>query len=122
MGSLLFADMIPWAAVALNNKLCGFQPIVDPSTGKITGYKTDVGGADTVFPFSNAKKISLDLNLSCSNSYNFGDVNHVTCTILINENNSVSAQNTNIRYKATDSGGQTVDAVASLTNISVLSV
>ncbi|MCM1232988.1 MAG: hypothetical protein NC489_22920 [Ruminococcus flavefaciens] len=31
--------------------LHGFTPILD-STGKITGYKTAVGGADTVFPFS----------------------------------------------------------------------
>ena len=36
--------------VALNDKLAGFEPILD-STGKITGYKTNVGGADTVFPF-----------------------------------------------------------------------
>lgn len=27
--------------------------IYDDATGKITGYKTSVGGADTVFPFSN---------------------------------------------------------------------
>ena len=30
----------------------GFHPIIDPETGKITGYKTAVGGADTVFPFN----------------------------------------------------------------------
>lgn len=35
---------------ALNNKLAGFEPILN-SAGKITGYKTDIGGADTVFPF-----------------------------------------------------------------------
>ena len=35
----------------LNNKLAGFEPVLD-STGKITGYKTNIGGADTVFPFS----------------------------------------------------------------------
>lgn len=35
----------------LNDKLAGFEPVLD-STGKITGYKTNVGGADTVFPFS----------------------------------------------------------------------
>ena len=34
----------------LNDKLAGFEPVLD-STGKITGYKTNVGGADTVFPF-----------------------------------------------------------------------
>lgn len=34
-----------------NEKLKDFEPILD-STGKITGYKTSVGGADTVFPFN----------------------------------------------------------------------
>lgn len=34
--------------------LKGFTPILDPS-GKIIGYKTSVGGADTVFPFSGGK-------------------------------------------------------------------
>lgn len=34
----------------LNMNLGGFTPIID-ETGKITGYKTNVRGADTVFPF-----------------------------------------------------------------------
>lgn len=29
----------------------GFTPVIDETTGRITGYKTEVG-ADTVFPFS----------------------------------------------------------------------
>ena len=41
----------------LNNNLGGFTPIMD-ETGKITGYKTKIGGADTVFPFSD-KKLTL---------------------------------------------------------------
>lgn len=43
------------AEVSEQNKnlsaLGGFTPIID-ETGKITGYKTSVGGADTVFPFT----------------------------------------------------------------------
>ena len=36
----------------VNNTLGGItQFIVDNSTGQITGYKTEIGGADTVFPF-----------------------------------------------------------------------
>ncbi len=31
--------------------LGGFTPVIDES-GKITGYTTEIGGADTVFPFS----------------------------------------------------------------------
>ena len=34
----------------INSNLKGFEPILDNS-GKITGYKTNLGGADTVFPF-----------------------------------------------------------------------
>ena len=33
------------------SNLGGFIPVID-ETGKITGYKTNIGGADTVFPFS----------------------------------------------------------------------
>ena len=37
----------------VNDSLGGVsQFIVDETTGKITGYKTEIGGADTVFPFS----------------------------------------------------------------------
>lgn len=37
----------------VNDSLGGItQFVVDESTGKITGYKTEIGGADTVFPFS----------------------------------------------------------------------
>ena len=39
---------------ALNDNLQGFTPVIDESTGKITGYKTTLGGADTVFPFSDS--------------------------------------------------------------------
>lgn len=44
----------------LINNLKGFTPILDES-GKITGYKTDVGGADTVFPFSGDYQITISL-------------------------------------------------------------
>lgn len=37
----------------------GFKPIIDPDTGKITGYKTTIGGADTVFPFNSRKEIEI---------------------------------------------------------------
>lgn len=38
--------------ITFNNSLGGVsQFIVDETTGKISGYKTEIGGADTVFPF-----------------------------------------------------------------------
>ena len=40
----------------LYNNLQGFTPVIDPTTGKITGYKTTLGGADTVFPFPSGKE------------------------------------------------------------------
>lgn len=36
----------------LNGSLGGVSFKVDPDTGKITGYTTKIGGADSVFPFS----------------------------------------------------------------------
>ena len=46
----------------------GFLPIIDPTTGKITGYKTDVGGADTVFPFNTIlTKSSIQVHKSSIN-------------------------------------------------------
>lgn len=33
------------------DEMGGFIPVIDSETGKITGYKTAIGGADTVFPF-----------------------------------------------------------------------
>lgn len=37
--------------------LGGFKPVIDETTGEITGYKTTIGGADTVFPFKRGKLI-----------------------------------------------------------------
>lgn len=45
------------------DKLGGFEPIID-AAGKITGYKTSVGGADTVFPFSSGNAVELIGNIS----------------------------------------------------------
>ena len=42
-------------------KLGGFEPVIDDSTGKITGYKTTIGGADTVFPFSSSGEFNVVL-------------------------------------------------------------
>ena len=35
------------------------QLVVDKETGQLTGYKTNIGGADTVFPFSKGGNITL---------------------------------------------------------------
>lgn len=48
-----------------NKNLGGFTPIID-ETGKITGYKTSVGGADTVFPFN---KYNVENPLYCVDGY-----------------------------------------------------
>lgn len=49
----------------LYSDLGGFEPVID-ETGRITGYKTTVGGADTVFPFSEIDKNALLEALSAS--------------------------------------------------------
>ena len=43
----------------LNSNLGGFTPVIDEE-GKITGYTTTIGGADTVFPFSSLCKSVYD--------------------------------------------------------------
>ena len=43
-------DELATSVTELNSNLGGFTPVIDEN-GKITGYKTTVGGADTVFPF-----------------------------------------------------------------------
>lgn len=39
--------------------LGGFTPVINETTGEITGYKTAIGGADTVFPFSCDDNINI---------------------------------------------------------------
>lgn len=53
-GAMAVKEMI----TELNDNLQGFTPILD-ETGKITGYKTAVGGADTVFPFKKGTVLPL---------------------------------------------------------------
>lgn len=49
--------------------LGGFKPVIDESTGEITGYKTTIGGADTVFPFkSGSNEFELVYSKSESSS------------------------------------------------------
>lgn len=52
----------------LNDSLGGFTPVIDPVTGRITGYKTKAG-ADAVFPFSggNLELISIKQNTESNN-------------------------------------------------------
>lgn len=49
--------------------LGGFTPVIEPSTGKIIGYTTKIGGADTVFPFSKSNKfVNLNVIMSTNGS------------------------------------------------------
>lgn len=86
--SLLFADMISWEVVTLNNKLSGFEPICD-STGRITGYKTDIGGADTVFPFSNGRFL-IRGNVELTNNINFTVTQEFSLTVTIPSSGSIT--------------------------------
>lgn len=52
-GKVAGANGVKEIVTEINDSLGGVsQFIVDETTGKITGYKTEIGGADTVFPFS----------------------------------------------------------------------
>lgn len=73
------------AVKELSNKLAGFSPILD-STGRITGYKTDVGGADTVFPFSNAKAGSFVSAMGEEHIIDLGFEPSFVCVYLMTNN------------------------------------
>ena len=68
-----------------NKNLGGFTPVIDETTGKITGYKTSVGGADTVFPFNSGIPLfkswgfNSDANVLYFNIDNYSKVKY-TCT------------------------------------------
>lgn len=79
------------AAVALaelSNKLKGFEPILD-ATGKINGYKTDIGGADTVFPFIEGfkkAKITLRYTVTLMTTVDGNRTAPLTIECIINNN------------------------------------
>ena len=43
----------------LVDELGGFTPIIDETSGEIIGYKTTIGGADTVFPFKSTEDYNI---------------------------------------------------------------
>lgn len=47
------------AVAELNNKLSGFEPVLNDA-GEMIGYKTDIGGADTVYPFIKNLAVATD--------------------------------------------------------------
>ena len=63
------------------NTLGGFTPVIDETTGKITGYTTEIGGADTVFPFSGGTPILKTCTLTCNSGNTTVDtgLNSVVC-------------------------------------------
>lgn len=87
----------------LNNKLGGFQPIVDPSTGKITAYKTDVGGADTVFPFKTNYRINFRLRLL---GPGFDKIENGYMTIVDGKVQTVSVAQVKILFEVLHAGTQ----------------
>lgn len=100
------------ALKALNSSLetlGGFTPVIDESTGQITGYTTTIGGADTVFPFKN----SITRELVASGSVSLG-AKTVTINVKdkLNNYNDLTVDNfgfviTNISYSRSNnsSGG-----------------
>ena len=69
------AQNIPSALLLgeLNNKLAGFEPVLD-NAGRMIGYKTDIGGADTVYPFRRPYSGSFNLSWSTSSGGYYGNV------------------------------------------------
>lgn len=72
----------------LNNNLKGFTPICDV-TGRITGYKTNIGGADTVFPFSNGRFL-IRGKVELTNNINFTVTQEFSLTVTIPSSGSIA--------------------------------
>lgn len=64
--------------------LGGFKPVIDESSGEITGYKTTIGGADTVFPFSSVNKVTIK-GICIYNTY-YGNTEILDVTIDVKSN------------------------------------
>ena len=63
---------------AMAGQLQGFTPVINQTTGEMTGYKTTIGGADTVFPFNSGVKTGAyiyttddDMNGTVSNAVEY---------------------------------------------------
>ena len=81
----------------------GFVPIIDPTTGKITGYKTTVGGADTVFPFSQMpNNIYISCTITLGAKYQATNQNLNNCLVYCN---ITLHNNGNGGYVCTNSNG-----------------
>ena len=106
----------------VNSSLKGFEPILD-DTGKITGYKTEIGGADTVFPFNGnkqSKTVSFTTTSSDKNNgyknvvVTFDDLIKVQSYTIDNFvdnfriasiiNGTVSGNTVNLKIRTTDDG------------------
>ena len=80
---------------AVSDNLGGFTPVIDEVSGQITGYKTTIGGADTVFPFSTGTVIQLSetplssFSINVSDFYD-GDISRLTVDNFICDVKSVS--------------------------------
>lgn len=75
-----------------NKTLGGFTPIID-ETGKITGYKTSVGGADTVFPFTKPSFLSSDWTSKFTSGVSSSLIMNDSCVMMLQ--NSIPSQQTN---------------------------
>lgn len=64
------------------SKLGGFTPVID-DTGKITGYKTSVGGADTVFPFNSILGSKLFIDIEGADGVLTAKEKMSNCTVLL---------------------------------------
>lgn len=90
------------------SNLGGFTPVID-ETGKITGYKTSVGGADTVFPFSSLGEWSARKSSKVGSSITIGENKHTLFTIATGPSGDVYAciydlKNMKIIYKNDTAG------------------
>ena len=88
------------------------QFIVDETTGKITGYKTSVGGADTVFPFKKITPTTLDKKTTYAKSFSFDVESGKTYILVFMSRSDIDSTGFDVTggrvifYDLSNSGGQ----------------
>lgn len=121
---LTFTFFHPFPLTELNDNLQVFQPVIDPETGQMTGYKTSIGGADTVFPFSKMSgTLQIGFSFKTTMNKNDGGIGSGSGTITILFTNGEIANRTITGSGSAGTvGAQGVASGCTMSNFTITSV
>lgn len=119
------------ALQSVNDSLAGVSFVIDETTGKISGYTTEIGGADSVFPFNGMTDLLFfgifygsNYNTATQNMTAYGTCNHsgttLTCTFTKDITVDLYAANGSRNGDATKTISHNEQTIYSSTSHSVL--